>query len=254
MRELRHLFSDDGRSALAAVLHARPLLAFDFDGTLAPIVGRPDEAQVTDAMALQLDRLAHLRPLAIFSGRSINDVRGRLGFEAQFIVGNHGAEDPALARPGNGALLDVVRERVDAAALELQRAGVFVEDKWLSLAFHYRGATDQRRAIERIAPLLASLPDTLRSFPGKCVFNVVVTAAPNKCQAVESLVRRAGCDSALFIGDDVNDEAVFVGAHANWLTIRVGREDPLSHATWFLDRHSEVATLLDDMLVVLEAG
>ena len=40
---MQHLFSPDGEAALAAVLRLRPLMAFDFDGTLAPIVARPDD-------------------------------------------------------------------------------------------------------------------------------------------------------------------------------------------------------------------
>lgn len=91
---MRHLLSPEGRSALASTLSTAPLLAFDFDGTLAPIVARPDDACIPLAVARRLDRLSALLPLAIITGRTIEDVQGRLSFTPMFIIGNHGAEDP----------------------------------------------------------------------------------------------------------------------------------------------------------------
>ena len=89
-------------------------------------------------------------------------------------------------------------------------------------------------------------------FGGKCVVNVVVAGAPDKADAVHSLVRRAGADCALFIGDDVNDEVVFERAEPDWLTIRIGRDGTPSSARFFLDATAEVAAMLRKMLSVLE--
>ena len=55
---MKHLFSPDGRHALEDVLQHQPLLAFDFDGTLAPIVARPDDARVPVPLARRLAQLA----------------------------------------------------------------------------------------------------------------------------------------------------------------------------------------------------
>ena len=84
-------FSPAGDAALAQFLARRPLLAFDFDGTLAPIVSRPDDARVPDTLAAMLARLAGLAPVAIVTGRQVDDVRPRLGFTPTYVVGNHGA-------------------------------------------------------------------------------------------------------------------------------------------------------------------
>jgi trehalose 6-phosphate phosphatase len=65
-------------------------------------------------------------------------------------------------------------------------------------------------------------------------------------------VRRARCPLAVFVGDDVNDETVFSKAPANWLTVRVGNDYPLSNAGYFLDGYADVGGLLDHMLGVLE--
>jgi trehalose 6-phosphate phosphatase len=254
LREFTHLFSDAGWLALRKVLDSQPLLAFDFDGTLAPIVMRPDDAHVSEVMARSLDRLSLMRPLAIVSGRSVDDVRQRMGFGARFVIGNHGAEDPGRAPGFDTAPLDLVRQRLVAHAEDLRSLGVLVEDKRYSITLHYRGAADQRHATERIQTLLADLPPSLRTFPGKSVVNVVATDSPDKYQAIAALMQRARCDSAVFVGDDVTDDAVFIGAPANWLTVRVGRDDPVSQAMFFLDQHAQVATLLDNMVMLLEGG
>ena len=83
---MKHLFTPGGERALQAVMQLRPLLAFDFDGTLAPIVARPDEARVAEAVSHGLAKLARDLPVAIITGRSVADVRPRLGFAPHFVI------------------------------------------------------------------------------------------------------------------------------------------------------------------------
>jgi len=247
---MQHLFSPPGRAALADVLSQRPLLAFDFDGTLTPIVPRPDDARLSRAVAARLASLAERLPVAIVTGRRVADVRERLGFVPQYIVGSHGAEDPATAGDAvvHAAHLQGIRARLALRAGDLQAAGVSVEDKGLSLALHYRLSRRRSQARALIAELLGDLGPGLRVFSGKMVENVVAADAPDKAAAVFSLVRRAAVVNAIFAGDDLNDEPVFAAAPANWLTVRVGRDDPRSRARYFLDSPAEMAMLLERML------
>ena len=250
---MKRLFARDGRRALQEALRADPLLAFDFDGTLAPIVERPDQARVASGVSDRLGRLAQLRPVAVVTGRTVADVAQRLGFAPRFIIGNHGAEDPDGGLQPDPARLDRLRSHLAAHAAALRDGGVQLEDKRFSLALHYRLAADRRRAVALIEALLDGLDPGLRRFGGKCVVNVVLADAPDKGDAVVSLVRRAGCRAAVFVGDDVNDEAVFARASPDWLTVRVGRGDRRSRAAFFLADHSEVEVLLDSMLGLLGA-
>ena len=246
---MKHLFSPDGRHALKDVLQREPLLAFDFDGTLAPIVARPDDARVPVPLARRLAQLTQLRPVAVVTGRRIADVVDRLGFVPQFLVGNHGAEDAARpADPRALAAMDRLRTLLDARAPVLQAAGVSVEDKGLSVALHYRLAADRAHAQTAIDDALAALDATLERFGGKCVVNVAPAGVPDKGEAVTALQERSGAGAVVFVGDDVNDEAVFRRAGPRWLTVRIGRDDPQSAARFFLDSQAEVATLLQDML------
>src|SRR6185369_10951392 len=135
---MQALFSEAGEQALVEVMQRKPLLAFDFDGTLAPIVDRPERARVPAAWADMLVELAALLPIAIVTGRSITDVTARLPFAPHYILGNHGAEDPEGAMP-SGSLdrLEAVRSKLASLAWRWAPLGIELEDKRLSLALHY---------------------------------------------------------------------------------------------------------------------
>ncbi|NUZ07769.1 trehalose-phosphatase [Schlegelella sp. ID0723] len=232
---------------------ARPLLAFDFDGTLAPIVARPDDARLAHGIAESLARLAAELPVAIVSGRAVDDLMKRLPFVPPYVVGNHGAEDP-LAGGAPPAALDAMRERLLAQADVLGAVGVSVEDKGYSLALHYRLAPDHAAAAAQVAGVVADLPGGLEAYPGKLVMNVVGAGAPDKGVAVARLVERSGASRAVFIGDDVNDEPVFAVAGADWLTVRVGRDDRPSLARFYVENTDEVAHMLERMVRLLGAS
>lgn len=250
---MQHLFTPAGEAALAATLLRRPLLAFDFDGTLAPIVARPDDARISQAVSARLKSLAARLPVAIVTGRAVSDVRGRLGFEPRYIVGSHGAEDglDAGAADARARALDPLRDLLRARGAILAAAGIGVEDKVLSIALHYRLAPDRAGARAMIHELLAQPGLSVQVFAGKMVVNVMAPDAPDKADAVQALVARSRASCALFAGDDVNDEPVFVSAPPDWLTIRIGRNDPASRARFFLDSPAEMAMLLERMLVLL---
>jgi trehalose 6-phosphate phosphatase len=248
---MRHLFSAEGEAALSATMARRPLLAFDFDGTLAPIVARPDDVRVPAVLEDRLERLGRTLPLAIISGRRIDDVRARLSFTPTYVVGNHGAEDPYFPDVGSPWLLDAMRRRLQDEAPSLREVGVSVEDKQQSIALHYRLSSRPEQALEVVTRLARTLPTGLRAFGGKLVMNIVVDGAPDKAAAVANLVQRSGASAAIFLGDDVNDEPVFERAERDWLTIKVGSDSEFSRAMYYVDDLSEVANLLERMLSLI---
>lgn len=243
--------SADGRAMLAAVLAGSPILGFDFDGTLAPIVDRPADARVPPALAHRLALLAKRWPVAVLTGRSLPDVAPRLGFVPQHLVGHHGAQEAgqslhAIDASDVAALL----HRLQRHAVQLAAAGVDLEDKGMSLALHYRRAPDTALALDCIDTLLATLEPSLRRFGGHCVVNVMPARAPDKGEAMWSLVRRFGATSAVYVGDDVNDEPVFERAAPHWLTLRIGNDQVPSRARHRLASQAEVQGLVDAMLAL----
>ena len=167
------------------------------------------------------------------------------------MIGNHGAEDPSATGFAPSAL-DGMRTRLSARAGALEALGVGVEDKIYSIALHYRLATDHAAAYRLVTDLVDGLPTGLQAYGGKMVMNVVLASAPNKADAVASLVARSGARSAVFAGDDLNDEPVFAAAAPEWLTIRIGRAETPSQARFYLESPDEVAVLLDRMLTLLD--
>ncbi len=250
-----HLFSPEGQARLASLLRRRPLLAFDFDGTLAPIVPRPHDAHLSSAVSTRLRRLALQLPVAIVTGRTVADVRTRLDFTPTYIVGNHGAEDDAMLGDGTAPpaapALDGLREILRGRSAELSALGVMVEDKRLSLALHFRLAAQRETAREFIEELLRPVRASLHVFAGKMVVNVTPPQAPDKAVAVRALLARSGASCAFFAGDDVNDEPVFAAAPADWLTVRVGRDQTPSNAQFCLAGPHEMALLLERMCGLL---
>lgn len=250
-----HLFSPEGQARLAEVLRRRPLLAFDFDGTLAPIVPRPHDAHLSSAVSTRLRKLALQLPVAIVTGRTVADVRTRLDFEPAYIVGNHGAEEDAARDDGTAPpvapALDGLRAILHRRSAELASLGVTVEDKRLSLALHFRLAAQRATAREFIEELLRPVRASLHVFAGKMVVNVTPPHAPDKAHAVHTLLARSGASCAFFAGDDVNDEPVFASAPADWLTVRVGRDEAASKAHFCLAGPHEMALLLERMCALL---
>ncbi len=239
----RFILSGVGRELVQQAVRGKPLLAFDFDGTLAPIVLVPDDARMADTTRRLLVRVARLFPCAVISGRARADVAKRSkGVPWVAVVGNHGIES---AEGGRAVAPAVQRWR---RVLEHQLApvaGVWVEDKGHSLSVHYRGAAHKPRARRAILAALGTLRGT-RVVSGKDVFNVVPRGAPNKGQAVVRLRRRLGCDRVLFVGDDVTDEDAFALAGPRFLAIRVGARRG-SAAPHHLRSQAEI----DDLLALL---
>ncbi|MEO7852646.1 MAG: trehalose-phosphatase [Rubrivivax sp.] len=238
-----------GRAALARLGAAPSLLAFDFDGTLAPIVARRGDARVPLPVARRLKRLCQSSTVAVFSGRSEDDVLDRLGFEPGFVVGNHGiprALDPQ-ARAWVEAL-DPARRALARHAAALDAAGVQVEDKQRSIALHYRLATDRAHALQLLQGALPTQDRSIVVTNSKCTLNVAAAGAPDKCDALASLVHDAQAQAVLFIGDESNDATLFARAPAEWVTVRIEPNPARSSARFYLDGLTQLTTLLQALL------
>jgi trehalose 6-phosphate phosphatase len=245
---MRPLLSLAGRQALHALSGSRTLYAFDFDGTLAPIVPVPQDARLPARTASALERLCARVPVAIVTGRSVDDMTRRLPCEPAYLLGNHGGEGlpggDAARRPALEAIVAGWVAALNAALPDAgPSSGVLVEDKGLSVSLHYRLAPDRQAALRAIEEAVARLAPPARTIGGKCVLNLLPPGAPDKGEAVAALARTEGADRVLYVGDDATDERVFETAPADWLTVRVGLASD-SAARWFVHTPAEVGILL----------
>lgn len=244
---MRRLLARAHADVLAQLAWANVLVALDFDGTLAPIVEDRDRARMRASTRDLLSAVCERYPCAVISGRSRDDVVGRLdGVAVRYVVGNHGVE-PSVGMERFEGMVRGMRERLEGALGGLQ--GVEIEDKRYSLAIHYRRSRSATRAREAIEAAVAALPMQTRVIAGKRVVNVLPEGAPHKGVALEALQALSGTDIALYVGDDVTDEDVFECERPGRLIgVRVGRRAS-SAASYYLDDQRQI----DDLLERLEA-
>lgn len=179
----------------------RAAILLDFDGTLAPIASRPEDAAPLPAAATTLASLAQrARVVAVITGRPASFVRRVLPVPTLEVIGVYGAEAAA-------PLDDGVIHAVTTAAAAVP--GATVEDKRVSVAVHVRGV-DDRAAI-------AALEETLRAiaadhdlvwFAGKRVIEIA-RPGPRKGGAVTQILDRHTPEAALYAGDDLEDADAF---------------------------------------------
>lgn len=243
---MKHILSPDNIEVLAQFAWSRALLAFDFDGTLAPIVEARDEAVMRPRTRHLFGKVCRLYPCAVFSGRSRRDVARRLaGDGVRYIVGNHGLE------PGKHMLAferQIARALPELLAALPGNCGIDIEDKRFSLAIHYRRSRRKRDARKAIYEAVAALEPPLRATAGKLVVNVIPARAPHKGEALLQLRAKARTDTAIYVGDDATDEDVFqLDQPGRLLSIRVGRARA-SAAPYYLRSQAEVDTFLARLL------
>jgi trehalose 6-phosphate phosphatase len=238
---------------LRGLFGAHLLLAFDFDGTLAPIVRAPGEAHMRPRTAALFTTLCARAPCAVISGRDANDVTSRLaGAAPKYVVGNHGIE---LA---SGEALAAYARAMEGAASGIRQAladqpGFELEHKPYSLALHYRRASALGSARRRARAALAALGPSFRVVPGKHVFNVVPASAPHKGDALLALCARERAPTALFVGDDYTDEDAFRSALSlGGFSVRIGSARPTT-ARFRLLRQRDIDRLLAKLLAAAGA-
>jgi trehalose 6-phosphate phosphatase len=212
-------------SEVARRLATSPAIALflDFDGTLAPIAPRPDLARVPPGIRRTLAALGHSTRFRVWviSARRRADIRARVGVHSVGYLGLYGWERSPLAPPRSEP---IARVRAMLAATLRQLPGVWIEDKQYTLAVHYRDAPEpvRQRAAMCVQAAVEPWGGELRIAPGKCVWEVVPRALPDKGTAVRrELAGLPGRALPIYLGDDLSDEAAFA-AVPRGMAIRVG--------------------------------
>jgi trehalose 6-phosphate phosphatase len=242
---MRNILSRANREVLQQFAWSKVLLAFDYDGTLAPIVAKPERAILRQTTRRLLDKLVRLYPCIVISGRTQRDALRRLhGVAVHEIVGNHGLEPWHATHK----LADVV---AGWHGLLLERLaglrGVEIEDKVFSVAVHYRRSREKKLARKAILEAAGALAE-VRIIGGKLVVNILPNGAPHKGIALERERARLGCDTAIYVGDDETDEDVFtLDQPGQLLTIRVGQRRA-SAAAYFITSQGQIDALLRVLL------
>jgi trehalose 6-phosphate phosphatase len=191
---------------------AEAAILLDVDGTLAPIVARPELAAVPDETRAELRRLLDRYALvACVSGRTGEDAARVVGVNGPVYVGVHGLELAPEAEPWRGPLHEF------AASVAWP-----VEDKGLAIVFHYREAEDEAAALDELRAVAARATALgLDARFGRKVLEVRPPVRADKGTAVRSLLEQRGLRRALYAGDDTTDLDAFRGLDGLEVAVRI---------------------------------
>jgi trehalose 6-phosphate phosphatase len=212
-----------GERGLAAVLAdpARAVVAVDFDGTLSPIVERPEDARPAPGAVEALAALAvAVGRCAVVTGRGAKDVVRLGGLETVgrlHVLGHYGLEEwvgGKLRSPAPEPGVDEARRRLPALLADVP-SGVHVEDKHHSLVVHTRPAADPGATLAELTPRLQALAveTGLETVPGRFVVELRPPGV-DKGGALRALVTSYDARSVVYIGDDLGDLAAFDAVEA----------------------------------------
>ena len=229
------------------------ILFTDFDGTLSPIVESPDKAGLSDDIAPLLSRLKMTVPVAVISGRRLEDLRKRVGMGDIIYAGNHGAEIFDGSRTVinqkssvNADLLINFLDRLSSALSHIE--GVVIENKGITASIHYRMVNPKY-----MWELLSIFRKTAKNFEGafrvtygRKVIEIRPGNAWNKGNAVSWILENMGRESIPFyIGDDTTDEDAYRMIKGKGISISVGKSP---EADYYLKNQNEVKGFIEWLL------
>jgi trehalose-phosphatase len=252
---LKHLF-EDWENIQARIQQTQNFFLFlDYDGTLTPIVSRPELALCPSEVKRHLEKLRDLPRvyLAIISGRSLEDLREKVGISGIIYVGNHGLE---IKKPGSRhkKILSSARTReLKKITQNLQNSlkeipGILFEEKGPILSVHYRNVP--QNFFVRI-PLvleeeLQQWKDRWKMASGKMVWEIQPKVDFHKGKAVREILKAFPSPGLLpiYLGDDQTDEDAFRVLKGQGISVFIGTGELPSEADFFLQNPDEVQEFL----------
>ncbi|OGZ79397.1 MAG: trehalose-phosphatase [Candidatus Staskawiczbacteria bacterium RIFOXYD2_FULL_37_9] len=231
------------------------VLILDFDGTLSKIAITPKDAFLKKSTKNILLKCLAKYPVAIASGRTLKDVKQKVGIKKINYAGNHGLDWQIAGKKHRVKVPQKIKKAIDRAANELSKflisyPGIIFENKKLTLALHYRLLEKiKTRKFEKdfekfiLQPTYENL-DLIKNIKA---FELRPKINWTKADFVKVLLKyvkkkQTKYPLAIYIGDDVTDEDVFLGVK-NIVSIRVGKNKK-SSAKYFIKSQKEVNKFL----------
>ena len=263
---MQHLFSVWQEVARRLKAVRRVLLLCDYDGTLTPIVEKPELAILPEKTRELLLALVTQRSftVGVISGRAMADIRQKVGIENIIYAGNHGLEIEGPGISFINPLAEEMRPVLRLIQQVLNKAlspirGVFVENKGLSLTIHYRMVEEDksdevRNVFERVIATARSLGKVIIT-TGKKVYEVRPQVDWDKGKAISLLIEKYGKPKVksellpIFLGDDQTDEDGFrvIEKHGG-ISVFVGEQTNHSAARYYLKSPAEVEQFLERLV------
>jgi len=232
-----------------------PAVFLDYDGTLTPIVARPDLAHLPPKTRTTLETLSRRCPTAIVSGRDLDDVGSMMGIDTLWFAGSHGFDllspDGSRHEYEGGAhappQLDEAEGELAEAIRDVPHA--WIERKKFAIAVHYRQSPDEYvPRLKAAVRDVAQHHDALRMAGGKKIFELRPDIPWDKGRALRWILQAVAADHpdviAVYLGDDETDEDAFREVRERGLGIVVGEGDRSTAAHHRLHDPTEVERFL----------
>jgi len=245
-------------------------VALDYDGTLTPIVDRPELAILSDEMRSAVTALANECTVAVISGRDLTDVKKLVGIDSLFYAGSHGFDitGPAGRRISSeqGAEFLPVLDHAEKSLQPLldDIPGAQMERKKFSIAVHFRRVEKERvQEVEAAVDQVLTDHGELRKATGKKIFELQPGINWHKGKALCWLMDALDLDRIdvhpFYIGDDLTDEDAFKVLQAGGIGVVVKDDDDdettrRSTARYALDDCRQVRKFLETLTGMLQGG
>ena len=239
----------------------------DYDGTLTPIVERPEMAELPESTREILKNLVkepRIR-IGIISGRAMNDLKEKVNIPGIIYASNHGLEivndDFNFKYPLEKEIQDTV-EMLFKVLLNAfsEYQGVIVENKGLTLSVHYRQAdpnkiNDIKKTFYRLVENEKAI-GKVKATEGKAILEVRPAVEWDKGKAIQILINEFGKKGPsdrllpLYLGDDFTDEDAFnqINNYNESISIFVGENNYLTAAKYYLMSPIEVRDFMEILL------
>jgi trehalose-phosphatase len=251
----KHLF-EDWENIQARIQQAQNLFLFlDYDGTLTPIAPRPELALCPSEVKRRLEKLRDLPKvyLAIISGRSLEDLREKVGVSGIIYVGNHGLEiensngrHKRILSPTRTRELKRITRNLQNSLKEIP--GILFEEKGPILSVHYRNVAQKffARIPHVLEEELKQWRNRWKMASGKMVLEIRPKVDFHKGEAVKEILKTFPSPGLLpiYLGDDQTDEDAFRVLKGQGISVFIGTGGLLSEADFFLQNPDEVKEFL----------
>jgi trehalose-phosphatase len=240
----------------------KPVFFFDYDGTLTPIVNDPAKAVIEDHIRELLDNLSEMYPVAVVSGRDMDDIRSFIGLDNIIYAGSHGfrikgPDDMYLENREAMSLLAGLNSMENDLRKDLEERieGVEVERKMYAIAIHYRNAAagTYMEIKKYLSERVSQHPD-YKIGRGKKIFEIRPAIDWHKGKAIEWILRELDLYSAheycpVYLGDDITDEDAFRYLVDDGLGILVGDHGQPTAASYQLKNVGQVRQFLHHLQI-----
>lgn len=264
IKDLPHAL--DSFEKIKGQIEGKEVVVFlDYDGTLTPIVSHPEDALLSEEMRKTLTSLADQCPVAVISGRSLRDVKERVGIDNLYYAGSHGFE---IEGPGGlklehkeaKKLLPVIDEVEEGLKQQLANIdGAQVERKRFSIAVHYRNVEAKRvGSVEEVVDQVIERYSELRKAEGKRVYELRPDIDWDKGEAILWLLDTLDLVGQgifpFYMGDDITDEDAFEVLAGCGIGVVVGEGSRSTEAVSRLKSPDQVREFLQKLTPALEEG